>query len=234
MSGLNVLLATNRPAIRAILAELGRAPEGGFALSSIPLGVDATAGRRQELAAAAVAVIDVGSNPPLAVSVCNELHGARPELPIVALVCCPHMVSYWHVQALVSACVSSILDLHASEDEIRRSLQSAAAGNVVLRVDLGHDGQTLLDGLAGGSGLAGHRTSETDLRIIQLVADGLSDRDIAGQLHLSPHTVSHHVARLSDRVGARNRTALAAWAGSHGFHQPQRQAQAQSSLRRTA
>jgi DNA-binding NarL/FixJ family response regulator len=234
MSGLHVLLVTNRPAIRAIFAELGRSPDGGFSLGSAPLGVEAVAGRKHELAEADVAVIDVGSDPPLAVAVCNELHRGRTELPIVALVCCPHLVSYWHVQALVSACVSSILDLHASEDEIRRSLQSAAAGNVVLRVDLGHDGQTLLDGLAGGTGLVGHRTSETDLRIIQLVADGLSDREIAGLMHLSPHTVSHHVARLSDRVGARNRTALAAWAGSHGFHQPRRPAPTPTGLRRTA
>src|SRR5688572_26519524 len=111
MSGLSVLLATNRPAVRAIFAELGRSPEGGYSLGSVPLAVDALAGRRHALAEASVAVIDVGSDPPLALSVCNELHQARPDLPVLALVCCPHLVSYWHVQALVSACVSSILDL---------------------------------------------------------------------------------------------------------------------------
>jgi DNA-binding NarL/FixJ family response regulator len=59
------------------------------------------------------------------------------------------------------------------------------------------------------------------VRIVELVAAGLPDREIARRLHLSPHTVSHHVGRLSEQVGARNRTALAAWAGAHGLYQPE-------------
>jgi DNA-binding NarL/FixJ family response regulator len=123
---------------------------------------------------------------------------------------------------MLASTFDSALDLHGAQDELWRALQSVARGNVVLRIDLGRDGRLLWDGVAGGrrgpSRRSGAPPSETDSRIIGMVARGMSDREIARQLHLSPHTIGHHVDRLCTRVGAKNRTALAAWAGRHGFY----------------
>jgi DNA-binding NarL/FixJ family response regulator len=225
VSDLHVLLATNRPAIRSFFEHLHFSRDAGFALSHIPVELDALAMAPQALAEATVAVIDVGSEPGAAIALCSELHLRRPDLPAIGLVCCSHTVTFWQVQALANACVHSFLDLHASEDEIRRALRSIASGNIVLRLDLGREGQALLDSIAGrgqrrAARLTHYPVSEVDVQIVELVASGLSDREIAQRLHLSPHTVSHHVGRLSDQVGARNRTALAAWAGGHGFYRP--------------
>ena len=49
----------------------------------------------------------------------------------------------------------------------------------------------------------------------------MSDREMAHQLHLSPHTIGHYVDRICGRVGVKNRVALAAWAGRHGYYHPQ-------------
>src|SRR2546426_849033 len=49
---------------------------------------------------------------------------------------------------------------------------------------------------------------------------GLPDYEIGARLHLSPHTVKHHIEALRDEVGARNRIELAAWAGQNGFYAP--------------
>jgi DNA-binding NarL/FixJ family response regulator len=217
---LSVLLATNRAAIRSYFTYLGRSADQSFALACVPVDVNTVAESTHELDACRVAVIDVGSDPTIALAMCVELQARRADLPKIALLCCPHSVTHWHVQALVAAGVHSIVDLHAAEDETRRVLHTVAAGNVVLRIDLGAEGLTVLGGIAGTTGPAGHPVNKTDVRIVELVAQGLSDREIARRLHLSPHTVSHHIARVSDGVGARNRTALAAWAGGHGFYHP--------------
>jgi DNA-binding NarL/FixJ family response regulator len=223
--GLPVLVATNRPAVRIFLGRLGGVGEDAVALSAVPLAPGALASAAAAVGTAAVAVVDVGSDPGAAVALCHELRAGRADLPIVALVCCAHALTYWHVQAL-AGCVDSFLDLHAGEDEVTRALRSIAAGHVVLRLDLGRGGQALLERLAGsGSGRPGgtgrYPAGELDVRVVELVAAGLPDREIARRLHLSPHTVSHHVGRLSEQVGARNRTALAAWAGAHGFFRPE-------------
>src|SRR5438552_856135 len=73
--------------------------------------------------------------------------------------------------------------------------------------------------LAGGD-LEGADVVAVDVAL-ELVARGLSDREIGAVLHLSPHTIKHHVEHLRAEVGARNRTELAAWAGRHGFYRPE-------------
>jgi DNA-binding NarL/FixJ family response regulator len=225
MIGLHVLVATSRPAVRVFFGRLGGPGGEAVAVSAVALGPGALAAAGGAVEAAAVAVVDAGSDPAAAVALCHELRGRRPELPAVALVCCAHALTYWQVQAL-AGCVDAFLDLHAGEEEVLRALRQVAAGHVVLRLDLGRGGQALLERLAGGAaGRAGgpgrYPAGELDVRIVELVAAGLPDREIARRLHLSPHTVSHHVGRLSEQVGARNRTALAAWAGAHGLYQPE-------------
>jgi DNA-binding NarL/FixJ family response regulator len=51
--------------------------------------------------------------------------------------------------------------------------------------------------------------SERELEVLQLVADGLTDRDIADALGISPRTVGSHVGNILSKLGARNRAEAA-------------------------
>jgi DNA-binding NarL/FixJ family response regulator len=52
-----------------------------------------------------------------------------------------------------------------------------------------------------------------ETRVALLVAQGLSNRDAAAKLFLSPKTVEHHLASVFRKRGFRSRTELArAWA----------------------
>jgi non-specific serine/threonine protein kinase len=53
--------------------------------------------------------------------------------------------------------------------------------------------------------------------VATLVARGLSNREIAGQLFLSVRTVEVHVDRTLTKLGFANRTQLAAWANDEGL-----------------
>lgn len=48
-----------------------------------------------------------------------------------------------------------------------------------------------------------------ELQVVRLAASGATNRDIAGQLFISPRTVSHHLYRAFPKLGVTNRTALA-------------------------
>ena len=43
--------------------------------------------------------------------------------------------------------------------------------------------------------------------MLLLAAQGLSDREIATRLHISPRTVQNHLQRCYDKLGVHNRTA---------------------------
>jgi non-specific serine/threonine protein kinase len=58
--------------------------------------------------------------------------------------------------------------------------------------------------------------SERELEVTRLVAAGLSNKEIAGRLHLSVRTVESHVRHVLTKTGLINRTQLATWARDRG------------------
>jgi DNA-binding NarL/FixJ family response regulator len=52
----------------------------------------------------------------------------------------------------------------------------------------------------------------TELKVVQLVAKGLANKDIATQMNLSQRTVESHVSNMLGKTGLNNRTELARWA----------------------
>jgi LuxR family maltose regulon positive regulatory protein len=50
------------------------------------------------------------------------------------------------------------------------------------------------------------RLSGRELEVLKLLAAGRTNRDIASELVVSPHTVKRHVANILDKLGAANRT----------------------------
>lgn len=71
----------------------------------------------------------------------------------------------------------------------------------------------LLAGLAGGrpagktDPLAG--LTEREREVLELVADGLSNKEVAARLHLSEKTVKHYMTIIMEKLGVRNRTEAA-------------------------
>lgn len=58
--------------------------------------------------------------------------------------------------------------------------------------------------------------SQRELEIIELVAAGLTNQEIAASLTISKRTVDNHVSNIFTKTGARNRVALLNWAMDNG------------------
>jgi DNA-binding NarL/FixJ family response regulator len=123
----------------------------------------------------------------------------------------------WLFRALVAASVESFIDLETTGAEALDALGRVARGETVLGLRLGMHKLALLRDLRAGHGLRPESHA-----LLEYVARGLSDQEIGQRLHLSPHTVKKHIEQLRDRLGARNRIELAAWAGRQGLYTPQR------------
>ncbi|MEU8005504.1 response regulator transcription factor [Catellatospora sp. NPDC049111] len=135
--------------------------------------------------------------------------------------------------AKLPACRVVMLTTFDDQDYVVRALQAGAAGyllkdlpsrDLAAAVKLAHAGVLPLDPAVAARLTAAlpRRTPavalsvrETD--ILRLVAQGMTNREIGRELHLSEGTVKNHMSRSLDRLGLRDRTQAAVYARDHGL-----------------
>jgi len=107
----------------------------------------------------------------------------------------------------------------ASPEDLLQAVRRALAGETALSADVA---LSLGDSMRGESEASGFRQRVADLsprqrEVVELVADGRSNREIARALFLSEGTVKNHVSQILDLVGVRDRTQLAVNAARFGI-----------------
>ena len=56
-----------------------------------------------------------------------------------------------------------------------------------------------------------------EIDVLKLVARGMTDAEVAGELHISPRTVGRHLSSIYDKLEVNSRTAATAFAYEHGL-----------------
>jgi DNA-binding NarL/FixJ family response regulator len=69
---------------------------------------------------------------------------------------------------------------------------------------------------AGKAGTGAGPLTNREAEVAHLVADGLSNRQIAARLLISDHTVDSHIRRILSKLGVRSRTQVATWIAEAG------------------
>jgi len=98
-------------------------------------------------------------------------------------------------------------DRAAAELEFDNARQAFAA--LQARIDL--EALAALTGSAEGGG----RLSRRELEVLTQVAEGKTNREIAGALSISAHTVGRHLENIFAKTGTSGRAAATAWAYEH-------------------
>jgi two-component system response regulator NreC len=91
------------------------------------------------------------------------------------------------------------------EAYIHPSLQRKLIGDYVSRAE-GNDQGSMLEGL-----------TERELEVLRLIVDGLTSREIAESLVISPNTVERHRQNIMAKLGLHNRAELVRYAISKGL-----------------
>jgi HD-GYP domain-containing protein (c-di-GMP phosphodiesterase class II) len=112
------------------------------------------------------------------------------------------------------------------EPRAHREPRSAEQAATRLRQEVSA-GRLDADAVEAVLGAAGHRTSRRrlgpagltarEIDVLRLLARGLTNKDIAARLVISPKTVANHVEHIYTKVGASTRTAAALFATQHGL-----------------
>lgn len=122
--------------------------------------------------------------------------------------------------------LAATLSALGRHDRARREIEAALASFQ----ELGADGESVRAEAMLGKLRRTHATlpaealdsplgelSERELEVLSLVAEGLTNHDIAQRLVLSEHTVNRHVANILRKLGLTSRAAAASLAGRHGL-----------------
>jgi DNA-binding NarL/FixJ family response regulator len=130
-----------------------------------------------------------------------------------------------YVYHALKAGASGFLLKHARRDQLTGGVRAVAAGETLLAPAIT---RRLIEdfcsgpapGTTGGSGGGG--LSERELGVVRLVAEGLSNAEIAARLYLSEATVKSHIVRILAKLALRDRVQVAVYAYEHGIVRPGR------------
>jgi two-component system response regulator DevR len=161
-----------------------------------------------------VAVLDVRLPDGDGVEVCREIRSAHPEIQ------CLMLTSFADDEALFQAIMAG------ASGYVLKQIKGADVVEAVRRVA---DGQSLLDPSVTSRVLERlhadpeedellARLSPQERNILRLIADGLTNRQIAARVHLAEKTVKNYVSNLLAKLGMERRTQAAVYAARLGEH----------------
>lgn len=165
-----------------------------------------------------VALLDLRMPRLDGVEATRQLREKAPEVEIVVLTTYADDES---VLAALRAGARGYLTKDASSDEIERAIRDAAAGRT--RLDPAVQ-ERLVELLTAGpepvpasAEPPGGALTERETEVVVLMAQGLSNREIAGQLFVTEATVKTHVNNVFTKLGVSDRAAAVAWAFRAGL-----------------
>ena len=152
-----------------------------------------------------VAIIDVRLPDGNGIEVCREVRSRHPETR------CLILTSFSDDQALFDAIVAGASGYVLNEtktSELVANIRKLAAGGTLI------DPEVTRDVMARASARASRdaELSPQEERILDLIGEGLTNRQIGERLHLAEQTVKNYVSRLMGKLGFERRVQAAVYA----------------------
>ncbi|MFV2143970.1 response regulator [Isoptericola sp. G70] len=120
-----------------------------------------------------------------------------------------------HVLDALQAGAQGFLLKRARPEEIAQAVRTVAQGDSLLFPDAV---RRLAAGRPpSGDALVSARLTEREGEVLRLMADGMSNAEIAGELYLGVETVRTHVGNVLGKLGVRDRTQAVVRAYTSGF-----------------
>lgn len=133
------------------------------------------------------------------------------------------MASPKHEGSLLDALRAGVRGVASKESppsELVRTVRAVAAGGAVLTATMtGHllDWAARVPMASAVRDAVVERLSERELRVLELVSSGLSDAEVAAELHVSTATVRSHMHHVTVKLGMSGRTQVVAFAYRQGL-----------------
>lgn len=135
-----------------------------------------------------LALVDLFVGSESGADICQRLRAARPEIRVLLI----SGVGQMSPKAATACGASGFVSKNSRGNDIIRAVAKVATGGSVF------DSEPEEAQRAAG-------LSERERQVLTLVAAGSTNREIAAQLHLSPHTVKEYASTLYRKLDVRSR-----------------------------
>jgi DNA-binding NarL/FixJ family response regulator len=196
---IRVMIIDDHEVVRRGIAEIVDRAEGLTVVAEA--GSVAEAVRRAQLVRPEVLLVDLQLPDGTGIDIIATLREKVPDArPIV-------LTSFDDDDALASALAAG------AKAYLLKTVRGAEIADVVRAVA---SGRTLLDERTVTRRRADHEDPTADLtpserRVLELIGDGLSNREIGDRLGVAEKTVKNHITALLSKMGLQRRTQVAAW-----------------------
>lgn len=196
-----------RAGLENILAALGVEVVG--AISSVDLLAD-------HLVEGGADVVLIDASGELSETVLASIDPLELTAGAAVVLLADHPAPGWLAEA-VRAGIGAILPTGASPEQLVAAMQAATAGLVVIhRAEID---STFLAARPASRPFAElpEPLTPREREVLQMLASGLGNKEIAARLAISEHTVKFHVASILGKLGAASRTEAVAVGIRHGL-----------------
>lgn len=140
----------------------------------------------------------------------RDFAGLRRSLPVTPIVAVSMVHDNRMIDAVMESGANGFVTKTARPDDIAAALNAVMDGEtVVLRASGGVPLSSQEDGLEA--------LTNRQLDVLRFMAQGLSNKEIARELEISPYTVRIHVSAVLRTLSLPSRAAAASFAASRGF-----------------
>lgn len=208
---IRVMLVDDHEVVRLGIESAIDAAEGMTVVASVADG--STALTEAPVVAPDVVLLDVLMPGMDGIETCRRM---REELPETRVVMLTSHTAEDAVFAAIMAGASGYLLKNTSSRAIVDAIRSVAEGRSTLDPSVTAGVLERLRTTDANSGVPGLRDlSEREHEVLLLVAEGLTNLEIAERLVLSPHTVRNHVSSILAKLDLRRRSDAAVFATRH-------------------
>jgi DNA-binding NarL/FixJ family response regulator len=142
--------------------------------------------------------------------------GVKQDFPDSKIIVMDLLPVHEDIVEFVNAGVSGFIMKDATLEDLARTIRSVAAGAHVLPPQMTSTlfSQIARDALAKGRPdvMEAVRMTPRERDVINLIAEGLSNKEIAARLRIATHTVKSHVRNVMEKLTLHTRLQIAAYA----------------------
>jgi two-component system, NarL family, response regulator DevR len=154
-----------------------------------------------------IALVDVRLPDGSGIELIRELRSRDPRLRCVVLTSLPDGEAFFH--SVVAGALGYLVK-DVSAPELEAAVRTVAAGESLIQADTIDELRRREREVPQADELLRELTGQ-EQRILWMVTDGLTNREIAAELKLAEKTVRNYVTNILAKVGVRNRTQLAVY-----------------------
>jgi DNA-binding NarL/FixJ family response regulator len=164
-----------------------------------------------------VVLIDLGLRTQNSLEVVKSIKVKSPDIKIIVMDLLPVQSD---ILDFVKAGASGFILKDAMVSEFLKTIRSVAAGEKVLPQHMtGSLFSQIVDRAVNGTQntadvMDAVRMTKREREVIELIADGQSNKEIGNILHLSPYTVKSHVHNILEKMALHTRVQIAKYAYS--------------------